>query len=161
MPSGVGTGVDEPGWRPLGWRGLTGLNEPSYNGGGAQRARRPGTTDQSLYPTQTRQSERDSPCFSGVFWGDLWLHFWDSFPSKVPKHQLTNFYRGAVFKSLRGTRKKGLPTECPCERLNRDFVGGVLSYLSRQSSVLIPLRPTLSTRIAHDFFFKMTKTPID
>ena len=39
MPSGVGTGVDEPGLRPLGWRGLTGLNEPSYNGGGAQGVR--------------------------------------------------------------------------------------------------------------------------
>ena len=49
MPGGVGAGVAEPDWRPPGWRGLTGLNEPSYNGGGAQRAGRPGTTDQSRY----------------------------------------------------------------------------------------------------------------
>jgi hypothetical protein len=44
-PGGVVAGVTELGWRPLGWRGLTGLSEPGYNGGGAQRAGRPGTTD--------------------------------------------------------------------------------------------------------------------
>jgi hypothetical protein len=32
-----------------------------------------GTIGLSHYSTLARQSERDSPCFSGVFWGDLWL----------------------------------------------------------------------------------------
>ena len=50
MPGGVGAGVTELGWRSFGWRGLTGLSEPGYNGGGAQRAGRLGTTDLSLYP---------------------------------------------------------------------------------------------------------------
>ena len=45
MRGGVVAGFTEPGWRPLGWRGLTGFSEPDDNGGGAQRAGRPGTTD--------------------------------------------------------------------------------------------------------------------
>ena len=106
MPGGVGAGVAEPDWRPPGWRGLTGLNEPSYNGGGEQRAGRPGTTDQSLYSTLARQSERDSPCFSGVFWGDLWLHFWDSCSLKSTKTPIDHFYRGKVLNLLRRIRKK-------------------------------------------------------
>ena len=93
MPGGVGAGFTEPGWRPPGWRGLTGLNEPSYNGGGAQRAGRLGTTDLSLYP-------------NGSFGAIFGFTFGTLFLSKVQKHQLTDFTEEKCLIYYRGFFKR-------------------------------------------------------